>query len=237
MTHLKDHIFQQSSFLEMFLWSAGYFLLMYFFLALLFIGLSQILAKAGYAERIVPEKASSPQIRFEIKHSLLSIAVFGFSLAPIVYGVRGNWIQLLPDTLPYFILSMLGLFLWNELHFYLVHRLMHIPFFMRRVHRIHHRSFIPTVWSIYSFHPLESFLLSTVLFLYALVVPTSPMAVFAFPMLSILLNLSGHANYRIRATKKYSGFATKHNRHHSRYEPSYGFALNIFDRLFKTSKH
>lgn len=44
-----------------------------------------------------------------------------------------------------------------DLHFYVMHRGLHaIPVLMRRVHKVHHESFRPNVFSGLSFHPLEA---------------------------------------------------------------------------------
>ena len=177
------------------------------------------------------------QIIFEIKHSIKSIIIFGFSLIPIVYLVRIDVIQLLTNKWFNVLLGIIILTLWNELHFYIVHKMMHQKFMMKHVHIIHHKSKIPTVYSVYSFHWVEAFLLSTIPLTIVPFIPFSILAVFIFPFVSILLNFSGHCNYRFGEGKGESWklFGTHHNEHHSRGRKNYGFALNFLDKLF--SKH
>ncbi len=124
--------------------------------------------------------------------------------------------------------------LWNEVHFFVVHRLMHFDFFMRHIHFIHHKSRIPTVYSVYSFHWFEAFLLSTVPLTILPFIPFSIVAVFIYPFVSILLNFAGHCNYRFGNGKRdqWLNFGTAHNTHHTKGRKNYGFALNFLDKLF-----
>ncbi len=234
MYNYINYLFESSTFVEQFVVSFLYFLLLYFGLGGAFLVLAKALQKVMITERIEHTEVTQNQQNFEIKHSLLSIFIFGFSLSPIAYGYRWGVIEFLPHSIAQTILGLVVLFFWNEFHFFMVHRLMHVPFFMRRVHYIHHRSKIPTVWSVFSFHWLEASLLSTVPLTYLLLFPTTALAVVLFPILSILLNLAGHSNYRFRnwPITGISAFATTHNLHHTKNQENYGFALRIFDRIY-----
>ena len=184
--------------------------------------------------KIIPKEVSSKQIAFEVRHSLKSIVVFGFSIIPIIYLIRAEMIRLLPNTWYNILIGVVILSLWNEVHFYIVHRLMHQKFMMKHVHFIHHQSKIPTIYSVYSFHWLEALLLSTVPLTIMPFVPFSIMAVFIYPLVSILLNFAGHCNYRFGNGQGDSWlfFGTHHNEHHSRGRKNFGFALNFLDQLF-----
>jgi sterol desaturase/sphingolipid hydroxylase (fatty acid hydroxylase superfamily) len=108
---------------------------------------------------------------------------------------------------------------------------MHLPFFMRHVHMIHHRSRIPTVWSVYSFHWLEAALLSTVPTLFCMIFSPPLMAVALYPLNSILLNFSGHCNYRLHIFASPEGLASRHMQHHKRSLGNYGFASGLTDKI------
>src|SRR5690606_37294087 len=41
----------------------------------------------------------------------------------------------------------------HEVHFYLIHRLIHVPFLYRWLHSVHHNSVNPSPWSSLSMHP------------------------------------------------------------------------------------
>ena len=214
-----------------------YFLVLYFGLGSLFLVLCRGLEKAGLVHKIRSEPLGQGQIRREIKYSLSSILVFGFSVLPIIYLVRQGALQLLPNTAWNILLGLLILTLWNEIHFYLVHRLMHQPFFMKKVHYVHHRSHIPTVFSVFSFHWFEAVLLSTIPLTIVPFLPFAIGAVFLFPIISILLNFAGHCNYRFGTGRgrAWTLFGTSHNEHHSRGKKNFGFALYLLDKFF--SKH
>ena len=142
-------------------------------------------------------------------------------------------VTLLPDTVFNILSGIVILSLWNEVHFFIVHRIMHLPFFMKNVHYIHHRSKVSTVYAVYSFHWFEAFLLSTVPLTIMPFIPFSPFAIFLYPLASVLLNYSGHCNYRFGKGngKSWIFFGTHHNQHHFKGRKNYGFALNFLDRL------
>tara|TARA_R110002049_G_scaffold305404_1_gene501971 strand:+ start:645 stop:1220 length:576 start_codon:yes stop_codon:yes gene_type:complete len=182
---------------------------------------------------------SKKQIYFEIKHSFKSIVIFGFSIIPIIYLVRIGKVVLLDNSWQNILFGVILLTLWNEVHFYVVHRLMHQKMMMKHVHIIHHKSTIPTVYSVFSFHWFEALLLSTIPLTIVPFIPFSIVAVFIYPLVSILLNFAGHCNYRFGNGSNKSNtwrlFGTYHNEHHTRGRRNYGFALNYLDKLF--SKH
>lgn len=169
-----------------------------------------------------------------MKHSMLSIIIFGFSSLPLIYFIRTGAITMLPDTALNIVAGTVLLNIWNEVHFFIVHRIMHLPFFMKNVHLIHHRSAVPTVWSVYSFHWFEALLLSTVPLTIAPFVPLSPMAIALYPLSSIVLNYSGHCNYRFGSGDgpSWKLLGTRHAEHHYKRRQNYGFATDVLDWLY-----
>ncbi len=226
-------ILYESSYLTLYGLVTAYFLLLYFGLAPVFLEACKFLSRKKIVHKIIKKEVSEKQIRWEILHSLKSIFIFGFSAFPIVYLIRSGTISLLPDTTFNIFLGLIILTVWNEIHFFAVHRLMHLPFFMRKVHSIHHKSYIPTVYSVYSFHWFEALLLSTVPLTIAIFVPFAPIAIFLYPLASILLNYAGHCNYRFGngTGQSWKLFGTNHNDHHARGRKNYGFASDLLDKL------
>lgn len=214
-----------------------YFIFLYFGVGSLFLFVCKTLEKKRLLNKIESKEVSKKQIAFEIKHSIKSIVVFGFSIMPIIYLIRINVVELVPNTWFNIVAGVTLLTLWNEVHFYIVHRIMHQKFMMRNVHYIHHKSRVSTVYSVFSFHWLEALLLSTIPLTIVPFIPFSIVAVFIYPLVSILLNFAGHCNYRFGDGKGTSWklFGTYHNEHHSRGRKNYGFSLNFLDKLF--SKH
>jgi sterol desaturase/sphingolipid hydroxylase (fatty acid hydroxylase superfamily) len=110
---------------------------------------------------------------------------------------------------------------------------MHLRLFMRSVHAIHHRSVVPTVYSVYSFHWFEAFLLSTVSLIIAPFISFCPLAIGLYPLVSILLNYAGHCNYRFGSGKgpAWQVLGTRHAEHHLKQSKRYGFASPFLDWL------
>ena len=82
---------------------------------------------------------------------------------------------------------MAVLLVWNDIHFYANHRLLHTRW-LRRFHAQHHRSLVTTPFSTYSFHPLEAALLGNVILLPMLLHDFSFAALLSLPVMSLLLN-------------------------------------------------
>ena len=235
---LIQHILYESSIFELYLLTFAYFLFLYFIVGPIFLWCCRSLEKRGFTEKIVREDVKPSQIKFEIKHSFKSIVLFGFSILPIIYLIRSGHISLLENSLGNIALGILILTIWNEVHFFIVHRIMHIPFFMKHVHFIHHRSRVPTVYSVYCFHWLEASLLSTVPLTITIFIPFAPLGIALYPLASILLNFAGHCNYRFGngTGPSWKLFGTHHNEHHSRGKQNFGFASNLLDKAYNIFK-
>jgi Delta7-sterol 5-desaturase len=177
------------------------------------------------------------QIGREIRRSLFSILVFGvYGLVTLVAWRSGivrvdfepSWIKLAG--------GVAFLLVWNEVHFYCIHRMLHTPWLYRHAHRIHHESLVPTPFSTYSFHWLEAVLLGSVMILPMLFYTFSAGALLALPLISIVLNCVGHCNYNVFANHPsiYSA-SLNHSAHHQRVAGNYGFYLPFLDRWAKTT--
>ncbi len=230
---ITNNILYNASYLKIYFLVVVYFSVLYFVIGTLFLCVCKYLYRINILHKIVEKVVPKKQIRFEIKHSLTSIFIFGFSAFPIIYLIRAENINLLPDTFLNVLVGLVILTLWNEIHFFIVHRILHISFFMRHVHFVHHTSNVPTVYSVYSFHWLEALLLSTVPLTIVPFISFSPMAIFLYPFASILLNYAGHCNYRFGngTSVSWKLFGTHHNEHHFKAKKNYGFALNFLDKL------
>ena len=231
---LIHYFIYEAPYLLIYLLTFFYFLLLYFGVGSLFQWCCQWLQRIGLVSKIVDQPVKQKQIKFELWHSFKSIVLFGFSILPIIYFIRTGHIILLENTALNIVIGLVVLNVWNEVHFFLVHRLMHFPFFMRHVHYIHHKSRIPTVYSVYCFHWLEATLLSSVPLIIALMMPFAPLAIALYPLASILLNFAGHCNYRFGNGKGKSWllFGTNHNDHHAKGKQNFGFASDLLDQIY-----
>lgn len=179
------------------------------------------------------------QLRHEVTGSMVSIFIFGLygvltiwmdrvGLATIVW--RPRW-ALLP-------LELLFLVIWNDIHFYVIHRALHTPWLYRKVHKVHHRSVTPTPWSTYSFHWVESTLLGSVMVTILWAVSLDVMAILLFPLVSLTLNNLGHMNHDLvpgKSTWHLLAASRRHALHHSHVRGNFGFLFPVLDHLLGTA--
>lgn len=172
------------------------------------------------------------QIAEEMRHSLVSIVIFGAYGALTFEAWRYGFVTIDFDaSWPRIVTDTAILVVWNEIHFYATHRLLHTRWLFRNVHRVHHESAVPTAFSTYSFHWIESILLGSVMILAMLVHPFSALALLALPIISLLLNTIGHWNYDLFANRAgIRSASVEHTAHHIRVDGNFGFYLPFFDR-------
>ena len=187
--------------------------------------------------RIDPKPLRSGQIRYELGLSALSILIFGVGTALPWAFLHWGWARLAQDPGPLRIaIEMAVLLVWNDIHFYANHRLLHTrP--LRRFHAQHHRSLVTTPFSTYSFHPLEAALLGNVILLPMLLHDFSFAALLSLPVMSLLLNNLGHSNYDFAPSAGHDHWLSasrRHHLHHTRYHGNYGFLFNFMDGWFGT---
>ncbi|WKK59888.1 sterol desaturase family protein [Sphingobacterium sp. BN32] len=173
----------------------------------------------------------------EIRNSLISILVFSiqailfqqlFAMGIFQVGFDQPWNCLWEIPV---------LFLWNEVHFYCMHWLLHRKWMIRNVHRVHHWSVEPTAYSIYSFHWVEAFMLGTVIFFPLFVHNFQIYSLLSLPLMSLLVNLLGHCNHELSDESDPSSFSKytfRHSMHHKYGKGNFGFMLPWIDQLFGT---
>jgi sterol desaturase/sphingolipid hydroxylase (fatty acid hydroxylase superfamily) len=175
------------------------------------------------------------QIRDELFLSLMSILIFAGQAVGLVWLLRNGWLDASWDRSAWHLAWELPvLYLWNELHFFAIHRLLHWPPLYRTIHIRHHRSVITTPFSAYSFHPVESFLLGSVMPLALVLHPFSPLALIGLTIMSLLINVAGHLPHeRVRSAFAFAApHARYHNQHHRQFHTHFGFSLTLLDRWF-----
>jgi len=212
------------------------FLLLYFSLAGLGWWLSRSLLPAWGIGAIVDARPlREHQITTEIRRSFLSIVVFaGYGWLTTQAYLHGwvdvrwtaSWAQIAGDVIV--------LLVWNEIHFFLCHRLLHTRWLYRHVHRIHHESVTPTPFSTYSFHWLEAVLLGSVMITAMTWHTFSIWALMFLPVMSLVFNIIGHGNYNIFAGTSLRSASAEHASHHRVVVGNYGFYFPVLDQLFGT---
>lgn len=193
----------------------------------------------GHGGLFDPRPYPAGQIRRELGLSALSIMIFGVGLI-VPWGlVKLEWAQLaVAPSGAQIALEILLMVVWNEVHFYVNHWLLHTRW-LKRFHGHHHRSLVTSPWSTYAFHPLEAVMLGNVLILPMLLHDFSFAALLATPLFSLLFNSIGHSNYDFLPDadrdRWWLNGARRHHLHHACYNGNYGFMFPFMDRLFGTA--
>ena len=124
----------------------------------------------------------------------------------------------------------------HEVHFYLLHRLIHTPFLYKHVHSVHHNSVNPSPYSSLSMHPVE--LLGYLgVALWHLVIPSNPMLALYQLHFAGFGAIPGHIGFDKIETGENSTMDTHayiHYLHHKNFEVNYGDGLIPFDKWFGT---
>lgn len=144
-----------------------------------------------------------------------------------------GWVHLaIAPTLAQTLVEVLVLILWNDIHFYFCHRLLHTHL-LRKYHLPHHRSVVPTPWTSYSLHPLEAVILGSVVLIPLPFHDFSIHALLAFIIFNVSGNHIGHSNFGVNL--RILDGSRRHHLHHACIHGNYGFMLPVMDQLFKTT--
>jgi sterol desaturase/sphingolipid hydroxylase (fatty acid hydroxylase superfamily) len=126
---------------------------------------------------------------------------------------------------------------WQDLHFYLVHRISHWKWLYDNAHYLHHRNTNVGPWSGLSMHPIEHIIYFTrwVIFF---IVPSHPIHMFYVMQRPALNPALGHTGFdRLVLKDDSEGISIDtffHYLHHRYFECNYGTATVPLDRWFGT---
>jgi len=220
-----------------FLFTFLFFMILYFGGIFIMQTILHFLKKGNKVHAIVNFKRPG-QERKELKNSMLSIFIFALQAIPLQCLFANGLFQFGKNGFLYCLWEVPILFLWNEIYFYVSHWMLHQPPFFMKIHYKHHASREPTLYSVYSFHWCEAFILGAVIFIPLLVHPFHIVSVLSLPVMSILLNFLGHWNHEGKTSKppNFIGrFTYRHTMHHKWSKGNFGFMLPYLDMLFNTT--
>lgn len=186
------------------------------------------------------------QIRCEIGWSLLSAVVYGIPAGIVAWGWQNaGWTRIYSDLAGYPVwywpLSVLIYMLLHDAWFYWTHRLMHRPWWFRRIHAVHHESRPPTAWAAMSFHPWEAMTGAVVIPALVFVIPIHIAALGLVLAIMTVMGIANHLGWEMfprwlvqGQAGKWLITATHHQMHHDRYQGNYGLYFRHWDRLCGT---
>ena len=201
---------------------------------------------AWSSRKISVAKATRTQIKNEIGWSLGTTGFFA------VLGALFFWCQEKGYTRVYmdfhergwvwYVASIFCLLFLHDAYFYWVHRLMHHRWFFRHFHKVHHESRVPTPFTSFSFHPLESFLEAVIVPALAFLIPVHWSAFVIFLLIMTVSGVVNHLGYEIFSTRfmqssigRWFITPTNHELHHQRVSGNYGLYFTWWDYWFATS--
>ncbi len=231
-------VFESLSFAEVMAWGLAFFGGIYSaFGALNWLLTRRLPPALGIGRRLDPRPVAPGQLRRELLLSCGSIAIFGLGMVFPWGLLQLGWARLAVDPSGWQIaLEIAALAFWNDVHFWINHRLLHTRW-LRRFHGQHHRSVVCTPFSTYAFHPVEALMLGNVILLPMLVHDFSFWALASVPVFSLFFNSVGHSNYDFFPRASYGHWfaaSRRHHLHHAAHGGNYGFQFGFMDRLFGT---
>ena len=140
------------------------------------------------------------------------------------------------ENLIYFISMILLVHLWRDLHFYLIHRLIHSQLLYAIAHRIHHKNVNPGPWSGLAMHPIEHLFYFSCVLLY-LLFPFHPGFIMVALVHAGLSPAPGHTGFdRIKTSKDktFNSDSYAHYLHHKYFECNYADGILPLDKWFGT---
>ncbi|XP_065201271.1 lathosterol oxidase-like [Planococcus citri] len=139
-----------------------------------------------------------------------------------------GWIWLL--------LQLPVVYLYHDFVAYWMHRFLHMPYFFKRFHSLHHRYKQPTAFSTTAVHPVE---LSSIQILVAVPLFTVPVHWLPFSLAMIILYANGiisHSgiDFKFRYWMPFLAPAIFHDNHHQYYHVNFGINSKLWDKIFGT---
>ncbi len=124
----------------------------------------------------------------------------------------------------------------HEVHFFCIHRLIHVPVLYKYVHSVHHNSVNPSPWSSLSMHPVEHLLYWSDSLIH-LIVPSHPLLVLYHLNVTGTGAVIGHVGFdKVETGKDGAVFthAYAHYLHHKYFEVNYSDGMLPLDKWLGT---
>lgn len=168
------------------------------------------------------------QIFNEVVKSLQTISIFSLGFLVVWYGLRYKIFSINFKFSFVAFCELIILILWNDVHFYFSHRLLHKVKLLKKYHSVHHKFRPSTPFAAFAFHPVEAIILGSVLPIALLFHEFSAFSLIFLPIWSIIINTLSHANIKNLSLSQH------HQDHHFYYQGNYGFFFQGLDKLFKS---
>jgi sterol desaturase/sphingolipid hydroxylase (fatty acid hydroxylase superfamily) len=135
----------------------------------------------------------------------------------------GNWVSW-EDHWPWLVALTLLVPAIHEVHFFCIHRLIHIPVLYKWIHSVHHNSINPSPWSSLSMHPIEHMMYFGEMFWHVLI-PSNPVVALFQLHGTGFGAINGHIGFEkleLTDATALDSHAYAHHLHHKYFEVNYG---------------
>jgi Delta7-sterol 5-desaturase len=181
------------------------------------------------------------QILREIRWSLSSSIIFAILSLGCYYLYQQGYTAIYTEvdrySLGYTLVTPLIILLLYETYYYWLHRWMHLPQVFKLIHKVHHESIQPTVFTSFSFHPMEALLQFLFFPLLIMVLPIHPLILGIVLMILTVSALINHSGVEVFGTGKFVKHfigANHHDLHHTEFRSNFGLYLTYWDKWMKT---
>ena len=205
--------------------------------------------KASDDHRIlVKQGIRREQLFREIRWAMISSVIFALITVGMIIAWQAGVIHIYTDwsewPLWYIPVSIIAILFLHEAYYYWLHRWMHLPGVYRHVHKVHHDSVHTSVYTAFSFHPVESLLQAIFLPLVLMIVPVHLVvfiAILVFMTISATINHAGVEVYPAGRIGRWMGKwlvgSTHHHVHHTRFRYNFGLYFTFWDKWMNTENH
>ncbi len=184
--------------------------------------------------------ANSVQIKREIKWSFLSSLTFAcictVCFLAYQHSLTAIYINRDEYSLLYFFFSPVLVLALYETYYYWLHRWMHTPRIFKYIHKAHHTSVMPTVFTAFSFHPLEAFFQFIFFAILIFVLPIHPAMMATVFIILTFFAVVNHSGYEVYSSsiQKYIIGSSHHDLHHEELRTNFGLNFTWWDKLIGT---
>ena len=218
----------------------------FFFAGFAFLMFYVIFKKPMWYRKVQKKLPKMTDYTRDITYSLISVTIFA-TVGLLTFFVfredTNTYLNISDYGLGYYIFTWVWMLFIHDTYFYWMHRMMHLPFFYKRIHLVHHKSTNPSPWTAYAFHPLEAVLEVAILPIIAFTLPVHLPAIGLFFLFQIAYNVYGHLGFELypqgfHQTKigKWVNTSVAHNLHHKKFHGNYGLYFLFWDRMMGTMR-
>ena len=192
------------------------------------------------AVKIQPSRQTpQSQIRRDRHQSVFSLAVIATMLGcgHWAYTALGWGFRPLPG-IGGTMLSLVASLVLFDTWFYWFHRLIHTRLLYRRVHRWHHLTITPVVWSNNSDRLVDNLFLQSYWLIAHMLIPIAPAALFAHKIYDQITGVIGHSGFEHGGRWCWPPSplvgVTHHDQHHQFFRCNYATHFTWWDRMMGT---